>query len=335
MPSLAQTLLVAVAVVGTACVTANSPRAAQSVARPESVRVLDLEPGVRATIVAPEPLERGRHVDLIFYALPNGNSTAQTMGRSGADSANWRYDIQHIAAQTRALRVHGLPQAIVVYLEADSKSWPAWRARLGYARANARIVEMADQIRSAVGASSTVSVTLTGHSGGGSFMFGFIEGQAALPTWLDRIAFLDANYNFESTHGDKLLAWLAGDPKRRLLSLAYDDREITLDGKKVVSDSGGTWRATERMIRRLSQTISLASDQYGGFERHRSPQIELLRHPNPANRILHTEMIGEMNGYMHALLSGRPTYERGESLLKPVRAYSRFVHDSVPAAARR
>ncbi len=335
MPTPARTLFLALVVATASCATGNARPGRESADIAETVRVLDLTPGVRATVVAPARVDTSRRIELILYALPNGNSTAETMGRSGADSTNWRYDIQHIAAQTRALRARGLPQAIVVYLEADTKSWPAWRARLGCPRANARIVELADEIRAAVEPGSDAGVTLTGHSGGGSFIFGFIEGQPAIPAWLDRIAFLDANYNFEAPHGDKLLAWLGGDSRRRLVSLAYDDREITLDGKKVVSDSGGTWRATDRMIRRLSQSVRLDTDQYGAFERHRAGQIELLRHPNPANRILHTEMVGEMNGYMHAVLTGRPAYDRGESLLKPQRAYARFVLDAVPSAALR
>jgi hypothetical protein len=113
------------------------------------------------------------------------------------------------------------------------------------------------------------------------------------------------------------------------VSLAYDDREIVLDGKKVVSDSGGTWRATERMIRYVSKSVALTHDTLGAFDRYRAPPLELLRHPNPENRILHTEMIGEMNGYMHAMLTGRPGYGRAESLLKPPRAYMAFVQGAV------
>jgi hypothetical protein len=291
----------------------------------EVTRVVTLSPGVTATIVAPAPLDLRQRVDLIFYALPNGNSTAETMGRQLTDSVGWRYDIQHIAAQTRALRTRGLPQAVVVYLEADGKSWPSWRAKLGYPTANARIVTMLDEIRRSFVGATDMSVSLTGHSGGGSLMFGFIEGQDSLPPWLGRIALLDANYNFAPEHGKKLLAWLAADRTRRLVSLAYDDREIMLDGKKVVSDSGGTWRATERMLRFLAPMVALTHDSLGAFDRFRSAQIELLRHPNPTNRILHTEMIGEMNGYMHAVLTGRPEYDRGPSLLRPERAYSAFV----------
>lgn len=295
----------------------------------ERVRVLELSPGVTATIVAPVGLDTTKPVDLILYALPNGNSTAETMGRRAGDGVGWRFDIQQIGAQTRALRERGLPQAVVVYLEADSRSWPSWRARLGYERANARIVTIVAQLRAAVGHSDQSAVTLTGHSGGGSFMFGFIEGQAALPDWLERIAFLDANYNFAPAHGDKLVSWLRRSPRNRLVALAYDDREIMLDGKKVVSDSGGTWRASQRMIQHLSPSLAFTTDTLGAFVRYRAPQVELLLHPNPENRILHTAMIGDMNGYMHALLTGRPGYDHGDAVLKPSRVYERYVEGDV------
>jgi hypothetical protein len=36
-------------------------------------------------------------------------------------------------------------------------------------------------------------------------------------------------------------------------------------------------------------------------------------------------MIGEMNGYMHAMLVRRSDYESGESVLRPVRAYGRWI----------
>mgnify|MGYP003327413502 FL=1 len=308
----------------------DAQRAGAASSPDESVRVLTITPGITATIVAPLPARTP--VDLIFYALPNGNSTAETMGRAlRADSSvGWRYDIQHIAAQTRALRTRGLPGAVVVYLEADGKSWPAWRAKLGYPAANARLVAVLDSLRHLLG--DPPHVTLTGHSGGGSLMFGFLEGQSAIPSWLERIAFLDAVYNFDgATHSAKLLDWLHGDPKRMLVSLAYDDREIMLDGKKVVSDSGGTWRATDRMLRAFTAAgVPLVRDTLGAFERHRAPQMEILRHPNPQNRILHTEMIGEMNGYMHALLTGRAGYGEAVAVLRPVRMYSAFVRDSVP-----
>jgi hypothetical protein len=323
-PALAVLLLV------TACAPQrlDLPQFAPSGSFGERTRVLAISPGLTATFVAPATVDRNKPVDLILYALPNGNSTAHTIGRRLTEGMDWHYDIQHIGAQTRALRERGLDQAIVVYLEAESKSWPQWRRALGYDRANARIVEIVDEVRAAVGNPRRMRVTLTGHSGGGSFMFGFIEGQDALPSWLERIAFLDANYNFEPRHGEKLSAWLRGDRRNTLVVLAYDDREIMLDGKKVVSDSGGTWRASERMIRNLSGFFSLTEGKFGEFNRFRGDQIEILLHPNPGNRILHTEMIGEMNGYMHALLVRREEYERGETVLTSSRASERWVENN-------
>ena len=93
---------------------------------------------------------------------------------------------------------------VVVYLEADTRSWPAWRSAHGYERANPRIVSIVEQVRTAIGNPTKLSVTLTGHSGGGSFAWGFIDGQDSLPPWLDRIGFLDSNYSFEPRHGDRL-----------------------------------------------------------------------------------------------------------------------------------
>jgi hypothetical protein len=41
---------------------------------------------------------------LILYALPNGNTTAQTMGKKIQPGDDWHFDIQHIKAQTEFLR---------------------------------------------------------------------------------------------------------------------------------------------------------------------------------------------------------------------------------------
>jgi hypothetical protein len=316
-------IALAVLVLIVACASRRTGVPAPSVGVAEETRVLAIDPGVTATIVAPSRLDLTKRVDLILYALPNGNSTAETMGRKDFDSTTWRFDIQHIAAQTRAVRARGISQAVVVYLEADKKSWPEWRSRHGYDRANARIVAIVDTLRAVIGDPRDLAVTLTGHSGGGSFAWGFIDGQAEVPEWLERIAFLDSNYSYEQRHGDKIARWLRRRPANTLVVLAYDDRNIMLDGKKVVSDSGGTWRATHRMLADLQAPFALQRDMLGDFVRYRSAQIELLLHPNPANRILHTEMIGEMNGYMHALLVRRAGYST--SVLAARRAYTEWV----------
>lgn len=313
---------------------------AQGPAVDERIRVLTPDSGVTATVVMPTGRGMSDTIDLVFYALPNGNSTAETMGRAMVDSTTWRFDIQHIAAQTRAARARGLSNLVVVYLEAAGKSWPAWRQRRGYTDANRRIRLLLQALRDSVAAGMTapggrpphLRVTLSGHSGGGSLMFGFIESQDTLPAWLDRVAFLDANYNFDARHGPTLDAWLAAHSARRLYVVAYDDREIRVDGRKVVSDSGGTWRATERMRTWWGRPASarvLRHDSSGAFHRWRdlAGQVELLAHPNPDNRILHTELVGEMNGLLYVVLAGRVTGSNALPVPAPPRQYTSFIRD--------
>ena len=69
---------------------------------------------------------------LVFYALPNGNTTAQTMGKRMQPGDDWHYDIQHIRAQTDFVR-RQLPDRniVVAYLENDYKSWPTWKQYYG------------------------------------------------------------------------------------------------------------------------------------------------------------------------------------------------------------
>ncbi len=74
-----------------------------------------------------------------------------------------------------------------------------------------------------------------------------------------------------------------------------------------------------------TQGIVMARDTLGSFDRYRTAQIELLRHPNPQNRILHTEMIGEMNGYMHAVLTGRTGYGDANAVLHVGRVYGSYI----------
>jgi hypothetical protein len=95
----------------------------QSALRAESVESIStfwFPSDVRITIQSPalSTLDPAKRTILILYALPNGNTTEQTAGRQLREGDNWRFDIQHIAAQTRFLR-HALADAnlITIYLE--------------------------------------------------------------------------------------------------------------------------------------------------------------------------------------------------------------------------
>src|SRR3954464_12851591 len=103
--------------------------------------------------------------------------------------------------------------------------------------------------------------------GGGGFMFSVVEAAEAIPAYIDRIAFLDSNYSFDATqHAGKFEGWLKGDASRRLVVIAYDDREITLNGKKVVGPTGGTYRATGRMRDALGKAFPLADTTNPPFQ---------------------------------------------------------------------
>ena len=260
---------------------------------------------------------------LILYALPNGNTIEQTKGRRATEGMDWHFGIQHIAAQTRALRqLYPRRTVAIAYLEAAGLSWPRWRR--DRADAGERITRLVDSLRASFGAAD-VRVALSGHSGGGSFMFGFINACDVIPSYIERITFLDSNYGFSDGEGhtSKLLAWLRGDSTRVLSVIAYDDREIVLEGKKVIGPDGGTYRRTLEMVQCLGRELELEGsrrDSLLAFEGMKG-QIELLIHLNPANNILHTRLVGEMNGFLHAM-----TLKRREVIpLKGPEVYGEFV----------
>src|SRR5207247_10511938 len=127
-----------------------------------------------------------------------------------------------------------------------------------------------------------VRIALTGHSGGGSFIFGDRHGGDAIAENVDRIAWLDANYAYsdDEHHGDKLLAWLKGDAKRHLIVIAYNDRAATLNGKPFVSETGGTFYRSHKMVERFNQETKLTQTARGPFEEYvgMNGQIHFLLH---------------------------------------------------------
>jgi hypothetical protein len=276
---------------------------------------------------APAPATR-----IILYALPNGNTIEQTLGCRMAQGLDWHYDIQHVAGQVRLLRALWPDERIVlICAEAGGLSWPAWRR--AYPDANARIVRFVEQWRARFG-TPDCNVLLAGHSGGGSFLFGLLEGDGEIPAYIDRIAFLDANYSFDdATHTDKLRRWLGDDDSRRLIVLAYelivlayDDREIMLDGKKVVGPTGGTFRATERMRQAFARHFALTDTVKSPFHETTAldGRIHFFVHPNPENKILHTALVGEMNGLAHVATLGTARAGKWGRFGGP-RAYNQWV----------
>src|SRR5579871_3131778 len=88
--------------------------------------------GIRIVFNAPSEarFDPARPTHLIIYATPNGNTIEQTLGSAMEQGTDWHFDIQHIAAQTRKLREVDPDENIVLAcVEAEGRSWPAWRQK--------------------------------------------------------------------------------------------------------------------------------------------------------------------------------------------------------------
>mgnify|MGYP003766245589 CR=1 FL=1 len=293
----------------------------------EQVRMEKVPSGIRMLTNLPQVMRADRPTLVVFFATPNGNTIEQTMGCAPAPDLDWHFDIQHAAAQVRALRELDRTRNIVlVCMEAEGLSWPTWRSK----HDQKIIRETLERVMGEM-PGTEVRAVLTGHSGGGSMTTGFINSCDEIPSWVERIVYLDSNYSYsdEERHGDKLLAWLKGD-RRRLVVIAYDDREITLDGKKVVGPTGGTYRASHRMIDRFAKDLTIVRSEWGEFDRYVAGdggRITLFIHRNPENKILHTRLVGEMNGLLYALTLGTE-HETSWGRFGGPRAYTRWVQPS-------
>ncbi|MCB0305144.1 MAG: hypothetical protein KDI38_15360 [Calditrichaeota bacterium] len=297
----------------------------------EQERVLAYDPEVRAYINAPaaEMLDASRPLTLVLYPLPNGNSIEQTAGKRMQPGDDWHYDIQHIAAQTRYLRRQpGGDNLVVAYLECRPKSWPAWKRAAEDRRA--LIPALIDSLRSLFPEFET-RVTLSGHSGGGSFVNGYIEQVEAIPAWIERIAFLDSNYGYDDDIGAKLAAWLKRSAQNRLCVLAYNDSIALYQGKPFVSPTGGTWYRSKMMARFLAEPFNLNRSESDDFIEFHSPanQVEIILKKNPERKIFHTVQV-ERNGFIHSMYAGTAQEGQGYQYFGE-RVYDEYIAGIVPA----
>jgi hypothetical protein len=292
---------------------------------PEKFETLTFEPGVRVVLNSPARDDSTKPVRLILFALPSGNSIEQTIGRHINPGEDWHFEIQHIGAQTRWLRQRFSDISLVVaYLECNSKSWPAWRKK--HDPADTRIPEIVEALRQRF-AGRKVRLVLTGHSGGGSFTFGFLNGVERIPDDVERIAFLDSNYAYDSAkaHGDKLAAWLTESEDHYLAVIAYEDHIALLDGKTFVSDKGGTWGRSQAMLADLGGKFPFTSETDDDWERHTAltGRVKFFMRKNPAKAVLHTRLV-KFNGFIHGLLAGTPMENRDYTFFG-ARAYDQFI----------
>ena len=288
---------------------------------------------VRIILNKPADFDEKRPTELICFATPNGNTAEQTLGAKLEPGMDWHYDIQHVAAQVRKLRdIDKSRNLVLACLQADTKSWPAWRK--AHADNGKQIRAIVEEVSRAV--PGPVHISLMAHSGGGSFIFGYINGAESIPDSIDRIAFLDANYGYDEAdhHGEKLFAWLKGDPNRHMVVIAYDDSQITLNGKPVLkTPMGGTFGSSRRMIDYLAKQTDLKKSDRGPFESWigMNGQIRFLIHTNVEKKILHTVLV-ERNGVLEALTLGTPLENKWGGEFWGERAYADFI-EPLPTTA--
>ena len=286
---------------------------------------IKLDRGIRVAISAPGALETNKPVRLILYALPNGNTIEQTIGRKPARGDDYRFDIQHIGAQTRWLRENTHDANLVVaYIECAEKSWPGWKRK----NTPQPIPEIVDAVKKQFNGHD-VKLVLNGHSGGGSFVFGYIDNFEKIPDDVERIAFLDSEYGYDAdkSHDKKLAQWLMASDRHFLGVFAYHDSVALLDGKTFVSEESGTWGRSHAMLKDLKASFAFETMTQGDmeFDRALDGRMQFFLRENPAKAILHTTQV-ELNGFIHSLLLGTAEESKGYAYFGP-RAYSVWIQE--------
>ncbi len=288
-----------------------------------TLKKVSIDSGVTLTVDEPKVINPALPTKIILFALPNGNTTAQSFGKKLGAGDDWHYDIQHIGAQTAFIRNIDLnTNYIVIYFENSLRSWPAWRRK--FVKADEQIGKMINQVLQNY-ASYQPKLILSGHSGGGSLIFGYINSQAQIPAVIERIGFLDATYGYETEkHAEKLKRWLARKNKS-LQVIAYNDSVVVYNGKPLVSPTGGTWYRSKLMAHDLVQDCKLKAfnlpDRLNWYNNNQLVNFSLIK--NPEAKIFHTVLV-EKNGFIHLVLNGTKFQDKHYAFWGD-RAYQKYI----------
>jgi len=275
---------------------------------------------VKITLDAPS--FQYKRTTLILFALPNGNTTAQTMGKKLAPGDDWHFDIQHIKAQTSFLRKKLKQNIVVAYLENNYRSWPLWKQK--HPDFKAEIRHIVDTLCALI-PSKKKTIQLSGHSGGGSFIFGYLAAVEKIPAVVQRITFLDSDYGYDSSYYNELKTWLKENKTATLTVFAYNDSVALLNGKPFVSATGGTWFRSHLMLQHLQNDFSFKQPKNDSliFYRSANDQIAFFFKTNPDRKIFHTQQV-QLNGFIHSVLYRTNEENKGYEYFGP-RAYSQLI----------
>lgn len=278
---------------------------------------------VKVTIDRPADFSKHKKTIITFFALPNGNSTEQTMGKKMQPGDDWHFDIQHIRAQTKFIRQQlRNKNFVVIYLENDYKSWPSWKQK--HVDFKKLIPHLVDSL-AGLFSSKQKEIYLNGHSGGGSFIFGYLAGVGEIPASIKRISFLDSNYGYDSSYYPKFKNWLQQTKGAALNVFAYNDSIALYNGKPFVSATGGTWYRSRLMLSHLQNDFSFDKTNTDSLDIYKSlgKQIQIYFKLNLNRGIYHTQQV-ELNGFIHSVLCGTKKDSKKYSYYS-ARAYSDLI----------
>ncbi len=306
------------------------PRFSDSPYFDEQVLTFTFSPEVRIQINAPSvsSFDKSKSTEIIFYALPNGNTIEQTVGKILKSGDNWHFDIQHIGAQTRFIRQHETSYNVVtVYLETSQLSWPSWRSK--YSNNAVLVKNIVDSVKS-IFKNYNPFIVLSGHSGGGGFTFSYLNSVSEIPNEIKRISFLDSDYNYDDSYGAKILNWLNYSSDHCLSVVAYNDSVALYNGKPIVSPTGGTWYRSKMMQKYLSNYFTFTSVEDSNFIKYTAlnGRIKIILKQNPSRAILHTVQV-ELNGFIQGIFAGTPL-EGQDYVYYGSRAYSSLIQSELP-----
>jgi hypothetical protein len=296
---------------------------AVSFQQPSSIDSFRIHGDIKVTIDNPADFSKYKKTIITFFALPNGNSTEQTMGKKIAAGDDWHFDIQHIAAQTKFIRQHlSNKNFIVIYLENNYKSWPAWKQK--HLDFKTLIPHLVDSLSEIVSKRKT-EIYLNGHSGGGSFIFGYLAGVERIPEKIKRISFLDSDYGYDSTYYPKFKNWIKQVKGSALNVFAYNDSIALYNGKPFVSATGGTWYRSHLFLSHLQSDFSFSKSITDSLIIYKgiADKVQFFFKINTDRGIYHTQQV-ELNGFIHSVLCGTKLDSKNYSYYSK-RAYSIFL----------
>lgn len=293
----------------------------------EQILRMEIYNGIKIEVNAPAAsiFNCNKKVMLIFYALPNMNTIDETIGRQKVPGLDWHYDIQQIGAQVRFLRNLIVNKNIVIaYLQSPEESWQWWRMK--HPGEDFIFKNIVDSVVNIFKNFST-EIVLDGHSGGGSFVFGYINSVNKIQNKITRLAFLDSDYDYSDSlkHGDKICNWLKAKQDHFLCVISYDDRHVIINGKDIGTIEGGTFRRSMLMEKRLARNFLFENESDSLFIKYAAlkGRIKFFLKRNPDHLMWHTLLV-EKNGFIESILSGTKYEDEGYQLWG-WRAYSQYI----------